>query len=198
MADKYHDFESLAANEREGVDFVIRLKDRNSAIVVIAPHGGSIERGTSEIAEALAGDEMSFYSFEGCKRSNNRSLHITSTRFDEPRCLNLIANAKIAIAMHGRKDKAAPAIWLGGLNSVLIDHLSVGLEDGRYQTAKAEEGLAGRDARNICNRATSGAGAQLEIPPSLRAQFLQNPRKMQHFTDTLRNSIQVFQKASGV
>ena len=50
----------------------------------MAPHGGGIEPGTTEIAEAVAGHEHTFYSFSGVKARGNSVLHITSSRFDEP------------------------------------------------------------------------------------------------------------------
>jgi phage replication-related protein YjqB (UPF0714/DUF867 family) len=44
---------------------------------VIAPDGGSIEPGTSEIALKIAGLDFSFYAFEGRRKQHNNCLHIT-------------------------------------------------------------------------------------------------------------------------
>lgn len=90
MADKYATFSLLAESMREGRDFRRRRRKRRVATAVIAPHGGGIEPGTSEVADAVAADDFSFYAFEGIK-SKNGDLHITSTRFDEPRCVTLPA-----------------------------------------------------------------------------------------------------------
>ena len=68
---------------------------------MIAPHGGKIEPGSSEIAAAIAGESHSLYSFDGLRRRPHRDLHITSTNFDEPRCENLIATHDIVVSMHG-------------------------------------------------------------------------------------------------
>jgi len=57
VTDKYASFQILASMERENDDFRIRPVGRRAATVVVAPHGGSIEPGTSEIAEAIAGDQ---------------------------------------------------------------------------------------------------------------------------------------------
>ena len=65
-------------------NFSVRYKDRDSAYAIIAPHGGGIEPGTTELAEAIARNDFSFYTFEGKKRTSNRDLHLTATRFDEP------------------------------------------------------------------------------------------------------------------
>ena len=63
MADKYRDFEDLAQHETSGIDFRIRVRRATDAFAVVAPHGGGIEPGTSEIAEAIAagGSSVSDY-----------------------------------------------------------------------------------------------------------------------------------------
>ena len=83
MTDKYKNFEELAANEQEGSDFQVRFRTRRGPMAVIAPHGGGIEPGTSELADAIANADLSFYAFEGIKKAANRVLHITSGRFDD-------------------------------------------------------------------------------------------------------------------
>jgi len=91
MADRYANFAELSRSERESVDFRICCTRRELGIAIIAPHGGKIEQGTSRIASAIAGSEYSVYCFEGLKPSGNSVLHITSTRFDEPRCVDLVS-----------------------------------------------------------------------------------------------------------
>ena len=99
--DKYQDFDSLSKKEREGIDFRICLTKKESAVAVIAPHGGKIEPGTSRIATVIAGDTFNLYCFEGLKKAHNKTLHITSHRFDEPKCLELLVGCKHVIAVHG-------------------------------------------------------------------------------------------------
>ena len=77
MMDKYNSFPELAKSTEQDRDFRVRLQNRPGSTVVIAPHGGGIEPGTSEIAEAVAGDDLSFYAFEGIKSTGNHELHIT-------------------------------------------------------------------------------------------------------------------------
>jgi phage replication-related protein YjqB (UPF0714/DUF867 family) len=55
-------------------------------VAIIAPHGGKIEPGTSEIAAAIAGDDYSLYRFQGLRDRPREELHITSAKFDEPTC----------------------------------------------------------------------------------------------------------------
>lgn len=106
--DKYEDFADLAANETEGVDYLIEAVDhlieavdRGSDTLILAIHGGRIERYTSELTVAAAGSQFNYYLFEGIKRSGNRDLHITSTRFDEPQALALVDSSDVCVTLHG-------------------------------------------------------------------------------------------------
>lgn len=89
--------------------YAIRLRHTGSKVVIAAPHAGAIEPGASEIALALAGDDLSYYLFEGRKPKANGELHITSSNFDEPQCLELLATATIVVTVHGQ-----PSRFLGG------------------------------------------------------------------------------------
>ena len=67
MADTYRNFDELSQKEVAGVDYRILLRRSRAVFAIVAPHGGGIEAGTSEVAEAIASEEFSFYSFEGIK-----------------------------------------------------------------------------------------------------------------------------------
>ena len=54
MVDRYRNFAQLRNGETEGIDYRICSTERESFAAIIAPHGGSIEPGTSEIAAAIA------------------------------------------------------------------------------------------------------------------------------------------------
>jgi phage replication-related protein YjqB (UPF0714/DUF867 family) len=94
MPDRYRNFADLIEKEVPDRDFRVRVRPSKSDTVIIAPHGGGIEPGTSEIAEAIAATDYSFYAFERRKHHGNGSLHITSSHFDEPQCIALVSNAK--------------------------------------------------------------------------------------------------------
>ena len=128
MADRYRNFADLAAHEKEDLDFRIRSDERHGPAAVIAPHGGGIEPGTSELAEAIAGDDLSFCSFEGLKKRGNGVLHITSSRFDEPNALALVAASPAAVALHGELDCPDQVVFLGGLDKELGKRIQAGLE----------------------------------------------------------------------
>jgi phage replication-related protein YjqB (UPF0714/DUF867 family) len=199
MADRYPHFHALRQGEVEGHDYAIELRLRQSHVAVVAPHGGFIETGTTAIAEAIAADELSFYSFCGIKPGNNQDLHITSTRFDEPRCRALLATAHSVLTVHGEKSMA-DVVYLGGLDEVLGAHLQRALSASGFHVAPHHNPrLQGRHAQNICNLGRSGQGVQLELSRGLRSSlFLDHnstgvlvatPR-LQHFAQAVRQGIQ--------
>ena len=163
----YKNFAELSKAEREHLDFKRRAARRWSRYVILAPHGGGIEPGTTELARAIAGWAHSFYSFEGIKLSGNEILHITSTLFDEPKCVALLNHAKIAMAIHGCDGKEA-AVFIGGLHHDLGGRLIESLNAVGIRAFKADGNLAGEQAENICNRARSGMGVQMELSTGLR------------------------------
>lgn len=189
MVDQYSNFAELAANEREGFDYQIRVENRGTPIAIIAPHGGRIEPWTLEIAATIAGDTLSFYAFEALRAAGKRgSLHITSAKFDEPQALALVGEAQKAIAIHGRADDGDPrTVRVGGLDTVLRDKIVGALAAADFYAAVVTQGgLAGRDSANICNRGATGAGAQLELPWTLRTRLMTEPVRLAAFCDAVR------------
>jgi phage replication-related protein YjqB (UPF0714/DUF867 family) len=175
MADKYPNFEFLARHETPGIDFRILVRRAAAGFAVIAPHGGGIEPGTSEIADAIAGEEFSFYAFEGLKLHGNADLHITSTRFDEPMCLTLVDRSEIVVALHGENDTDSDSVFLGGLDEGLICSVRHALEAGNFDVRRhPDPRLQGREPGNLCNRGRSGRGVQLELSRALRASMFRS------------------------
>lgn len=193
MADRYDSFAALAAREMEGVHYRIRIAARPSPVVIVAPHGGFIEPGTSEAAAAIAGESHSLYCFESLTmRARGDGLHITSARFDEPQALRLVARAEVAIGVHGRKNgDDAASIWVGGLHELLRDAICDTLLAGGFRAKPVGEGhpLAGRDPANICNRGRRGAGVQLELPRALRIRFAQDAAHRAAFAEAVRAAV---------
>src|SRR5262245_25505177 len=105
MADKYPNFAALSREKVEGRDYriIVEHEGRNRSAIVIAPHAGKIEPVTSILAREIAADVHCLYLFEGLMDSDNfTELHITSTKFDEPRALNIVGQCTTAVAIHGR------------------------------------------------------------------------------------------------
>lgn len=139
LGDKYRNFDDLRAHEREGNDFVIRLESAHAAVAIIAPHGGRIEPGTSEVAAAIAGADYNLYSFEGSKSSANGDLHITSTNFDEKRCEDMIAGCDIVIAVHGLAGDQEK-VDVDGLDQTLRNAIVASLKDAGFNAKSATSG----------------------------------------------------------
>jgi phage replication-related protein YjqB (UPF0714/DUF867 family) len=187
MADTYDDFADLAANETEGEDYRIRLTDRGSAVAIVAPHGGKIEPTSSEIAIALAGNDLSLYLFEGIDDSDNGRLHITSAHFDEPRALKLCAGATTVVGVHGRTDRGDPTrVWVGGRARMLRNVVTAALIEADFDAIAEGHTFPGEEPLNICNRGKCGAGVQLEIPRSLRDELRADGELMAAFVAAIR------------
>ena len=169
--DTYGSFAELKATEAPG-SFAVMLLERDCPVVVVAPHGGKIEPGTSELAVAIAQDDLSLYCFEGRKPQGNRDLHITSARFDEPQGLALMQKAQRVLTVHGEGSEAE-FVRVGGLDEARVTALRAALRDAEFEVdPPVNASLEGRDRRNICNIGRSGAGVQLEISLGLRKALL--------------------------
>jgi phage replication-related protein YjqB (UPF0714/DUF867 family) len=188
MADRYPDFSSLALSEQEGEDYRVHLIDRGSSVLIIAPHGGRIEPGTSEITKLIAGDECSLYCFEGRKKEHSyRDLHITSHHFDEPQAHSLAADADVVIAIHGRGDDGdTETVFLGGSDTVLRNAVAAALVQAGFKAITDGHKFPGTEPTNICNRGRRRAGVQLELPKSLRDQLRSDRPQMERFAAAIR------------
>jgi phage replication-related protein YjqB (UPF0714/DUF867 family) len=194
---KYQSFKNLALSEIEDVDYSVQYGQGKSNIAIMAIHGGGIEPGTTEIAEAAAGDRHSFYSFSGLKKSGNLILHITSKRFDEPRGLAIAEQAHTIISIHGCGDSNS-MILIGGRNITLKDKIRKSLEKSGFQVSQSVR-FPGLDPLNICNRCRLGAGVQLEISYGLRHRMFKSllrskrnktTRIFHSFVDALKTAIE--------
>lgn len=97
-SDRYKNFGELDDSE-DASAFCIEAEKRNSSICVLAPHGGKIEVGTSELVPAVAGNSLSYYLFEGRKPKGNRDLHVTSANFNEPQAIAVVESSDVALAV---------------------------------------------------------------------------------------------------
>lgn len=172
--DRYRCFAELEKNETRGEDYRISVRNGISGIAVMAPHGGGIEFGTDQIASAIAYPEHTFWAFNGIKKTGNRILHITSTRFDVPEALEIAVSAKTVITLHGCREDAS-VVYVGGRHSALKHRLHQALStagfDARISTKPA---LKGESPFNLCNRC--GGGVQLEITTGLRKKMFSSDK----------------------
>jgi phage replication-related protein YjqB (UPF0714/DUF867 family) len=155
----------------------------------MAPHGGKIEPTTSMIAEAIAGENYSYYSFDGLKSEGNSVLHIESHLFDEPRALQAVKKADIVITVHGQLNHKEEFVMVGGLNVDLRSGIRRQLEASGFRTRPPTEGLQGIDPENICNRGRLKGGVQLEISRKVRDSLRSDANRLQLFADAVRKVI---------
>jgi phage replication-related protein YjqB (UPF0714/DUF867 family) len=170
MLDKYDSFAALEAGEIAGTDYSVNVVERHeSKVLIVAPHGGSIEIGTSELATLIAGEDYSLFTFDGIKaRGHNRDLHITSHNFDHPECVDLASRHAVVLAVHGCKGESTQ-IYVGGLDTGLTTLLTDRLIGAGFPVTAEGHKYPGRSPLNICNRGARALGAQLELTLDLRS-----------------------------
>lgn len=165
----YRSFSELLNHEVEGHDFERIVWKRRSDVAIVAPHGGGIEPGTSEVARALAGKEYSLYCFDSLKGNGNDVMHITSHEFDDPLCIGLMRNAKVVVSVHGCGcEEEWAGVFIGGRHEALREEILLSLQEAGFLAALDEGRHPGKHARNICNQGQTRAGIQLEISLSVR------------------------------
>ncbi|MGW4462048.1 poly-gamma-glutamate hydrolase family protein [Micromonospora sp. NPDC004704] len=202
----------------EGVDYARRYQRHRyfdeslpqrypyAKTTILAPHGGGIEVGTSELCLAVAGYHPAslavtpaggtthdYWMFEGLRASNNGELHVTSSHCDDGVARSLCAGALNALGLHGctaaqaGEGEDTAAVLVGGRNNTFKQYLLEELTSAGFRAIDAvnHESLNGNDPDNIANRTLLGAGGQLEITTPLRlAMFEVNTRAQRKNTTT--------------
>lgn len=182
--DTYFSFAELDVNETHGTDYRVRIVQRPGArVVVIAPHGGGIEVGTSPLAARIARGRHSLFLFEGLKPPwQNRGLHITSHRFDHPLCVAMVTRSPVTLAVHGCRGECR--IYVGGLDADLKALLAGKLSAAGFPVTSHNHPYMGLNPLNICNRGSRGRGAQIELTRDLR-----EPAHRRHIAGLVRAAL---------
>ena len=172
--DTYGSYIALSQNEALGQDFAILCRRASGSVVVMAIHGGGIEPGTGELAEAVAGEDYGCYVFKGLKKSGNSTLHISSNSYDEPQGVQLAAESRVVLSIHGCRG-AGERVFVGGRNRRCQREVVQALVAAGFASICSEvPGQRGLDPRNICNRCRGNAGVQLEITRGLRDRMFEH------------------------
>jgi phage replication-related protein YjqB (UPF0714/DUF867 family) len=169
-------------------EFVERLDDEgvHTALIVIAPHGGDIERHTDQQAERVASrlkaKGVSSWRCKGFKkggRASNR-WHITSTDIHEasfPRLNSVIHRGfTYAVAFHGLDEPPTDVLIGGGAPPLLKQEIKTTINGAlaglgmKVRIASPNERNGGDSPRNIVNRLTVGGGNGIQIEQSCRAR----------------------------
>jgi phage replication-related protein YjqB (UPF0714/DUF867 family) len=184
LADRYSSFAALKASEQEGVTYSRIVRSTQSPVAIIAPHGGNIEPTTDIIARQIAAEDHNLYCFCG----ERDDLHITSSNFDDPDCLKLLADCVMVVTIHGLRNDNEADVYVGGLAPG--DKLITAFNVAGFSAASAHgTSYAGTHPRNICNRGKSGKGIQLEITRSLRDRLRDEAEKRDRFAATVRRFV---------
>lgn len=174
MRDFYTSVTGLLEIEARHVAIHWQLPER-TRLAVVAPHAGRIEPATGELALAIAGSDHGVYCFSGRDRSNNHRLHVTSTRFSEPRLEKVLLGAVAVVTVHGCRLPADPVTLIGGSNHRFKRIIGATLADAGFAVERAHAPMAGKHPWNVTNRAAFG-GVQLEISRSQRDLLLTERR----------------------
>lgn len=190
MADLYASYTDLAAHQVEGVDYLRRcVPVTGSTWSSVAIHGGGIEPGSGEAARAVGAGLMTHYEFAAVKSTGNSALHVTSTRFDEPICQDVITSSRRCLSFHGcTGTTGVPETALGGLDTETAGRIGAALRRAGFHVVDAAQAINGSNPANIANRTTIGAGVQLELSTSLRASFFPNGDLTRAMRDTGRRT----------
>lgn len=157
-----------------GRDFRIAFGDGNIArCLLVAPHGGGIEPGTSEILRALSDFGWAWYEFAGFLRSGNKAaLHIASAQFDEPALVTLLPRTNFVLAIHGATETSGLVVYVGGnrdaWRAAMIAAINAATATHELQAMEAPTHLGGTEPRNLANRGKLGYGLQLEFSRGAR------------------------------
>lgn len=162
-----------------GRDFQVAFGDsRIERCLLIAPHGGGIEPGTSEIMRAVAQlGGWAWYEFAGfLPRGNKEALHIASVSFDEPTLMALLPKAGLVMAFHGASQTGEPVANVGGLwahgRQTVIGSINAAAEEHGITAidaaASASPQLRGADSASITNRGRTSQGVQIEFSRGAR------------------------------
>jgi phage replication-related protein YjqB (UPF0714/DUF867 family) len=216
--DHYPSMTALYAHEEEGVNYIKewyrhrwRYKTfenyrKENEIFIMAPHGGGIERGTTELALATAGftddfngqpdtpDSYDYFIFNGTNPDDeNGRLHVTSSHYNEPIAGELVQNSFISLAFHGCTDtqpiettgEGYKACLIGGLDAPFMQILERRLTASglnAYTTTQKE--LNGDLPDNIINKNKRHAGTQFELTTSFRKSLYKKNNPQERRTST--------------
>lgn len=162
----------------EGRDFTVTNRpDPSLTVLHIAIHGGAIESPTSQLAEYASRGYGPFYAFAGIRATGNSAMHITSTKYDEPRALATVAESDRTISWHGASDPdegPAAVTYVGGLDRELAIAIRRRLIGAGFTVDTGSEDIDGDDPANIANRNRRGAGVQLEISRTQREALVRD------------------------
>jgi len=195
---EYDSLDKLKENEVEDVDWRRFFQDRDSWLIVAAPHGRTIEPFTELIAKEIAGEHFSLFIFEGLRRKipDRKWLHVRSERYNDPDLARMQKLAQVTLSIHGaenRENLPEKVTHMGGTNEELRDFVWSALDGAGFSIVLGTDHLAGRDPNNFVNRTKAG-GVQLEISRAEREALADNSARRLRYVDAIREAFLVYQR----
>lgn len=173
-ADCYNSMTDLQQDTKEGHDWKIHTYDESNSTIIVAPHGGGIEPGTTEIARNIADKSSSgFYSFSGIRPSNNSQLHVTSTNYDEPKAQEMVQQSRHTVTIH-KTNNSANDVYIGGRDDQLKSNIKEALQDKGFSVTTASQNISGNSIHNIANQNKNNAGVQIELSNHFVQHFFES------------------------
>lgn len=163
--DYYRSMTDLLKDTQEGKDWTKESTNRHSNVLIFAPHGGNIEKGTTELTKAIANKgNYDYYAFNGTRNKNNSQLHVTSTNYNDLDLINRNYNKDVSISVHGAgQSQGKNTVLIGGRDEKLIQLISKELSTFKFNVQRSLGHLAGIDTNNVVNYNKKGQGVQLEL-----------------------------------
>jgi len=192
----YNSFAELSASE-EAADYTIKTTDIGSDTTILAIHGGGIERGTSELVEALNGyDKYNTYLFEGLKAADNGSLFLRAINFDEPTAVGLVQNSDYTLSVIGAAGNEE-VTYIGGQNKMLAELIRLHLITKGYnvKTLRIPDRIAGIMDSNIVNKNKLFnddyriGGVQIAISKGLRDKFTTDSGILNDYSGSINEAL---------
>lgn len=192
----YSSFDELYASE-EAADYTIKATDMGKDMTILALHGGGIERGTSELVEALKGyGKYNTYLFEGLKAADNRSLFLKAIDFDEPKATSLVQNSDYTVSVIGAAGDGE-VTYIGGQNKLLAELIRLHLITKGYnvKTLRIPDRIAGVMNSNIVNKNKlfndrfKLGGVQIAISKGLRDKFITDSSTLNDYSGSINAAL---------
>jgi phage replication-related protein YjqB (UPF0714/DUF867 family) len=154
---------------------VVEEWDLRSPFGFLAIHGGSLERGTAEVATDAA--ERAGASVYAVRQPEDLRWHIPSALVDpslSPALSSFLVHVDLVVSVHGYGRRGhSNVVLIGGRNRQLATRAAEALRDAVPSHRFIDDlhaippTLRGVHRDNPVNR-TRGGGIQLELPPTLR------------------------------
>ncbi|AOY78086.1 poly-gamma-glutamate hydrolase family protein [Clostridium formicaceticum] len=194
----YSNFAELYAFE-DAAEYIIKTTDIGRDTTILAIHGGGIQRGTSELVEALKGyGKYNTYLFEGLKTTNNGSLFLKAINFDEPEAVRLVKNSDYTVSVIGVASDNE-VTYIGGQNKILAELIKLHLINKGYkvETLSIPDRIAGVMNSNIVNKnklfndSYQIGGVQIAISKGLRDKFVTDSSILNDYSSSINEALSV-------